>query len=139
MDISKIIAENLSRLMDDKSSLDTRDTLIRVAEKSGVGFGTVRRTKKGDGNITVEKLEAIASVFGKHAVDLMTPGVGETIKQSSALSVNEPSQPFYTFKRGDPLSKEIFDIVEALDLPGKRTLLKLAKVVAEIRVSRKAR
>lgn len=47
-------------------------TLKQIASKAGVGFGTAQRLFVGDGNITVEKLEAIAGVFHRSATDLLT-------------------------------------------------------------------
>lgn len=49
-------------------------TLKQIALKAGVGFGTTQRLFAGDGNITVEKLEAIARVFHRSATDLLTEG-----------------------------------------------------------------
>lgn len=68
MDIAKIIAYNISALMETNPSLDT---LIKVSKAANVGFGTVRRAKNGDGNITVGNLEMIASAFRKTARDLL--------------------------------------------------------------------
>jgi len=73
MDISKIIAANLTAWMQATPSLDT---IQKVEAKSGAGFGTVRRARKGEGNITVEKLAMIAAAFGKTPADLVTPQPG---------------------------------------------------------------
>lgn len=70
MDISKIIAENLTAWMAGTPGLDT---LQKLEAKSGAGFGTVRRARKGEGNITVEKLAMIAAAFGRTPADLLTP------------------------------------------------------------------
>jgi transcriptional regulator with XRE-family HTH domain len=68
MDISAIIARNLSALMEANPD---RDTLIKVSKASRVGFGTVRRTKNGDGNVTVQNLDLIARAFRRSARDLL--------------------------------------------------------------------
>lgn len=70
MDIAAVISANLRDWMAASPGLDT---LQKVEAKSGVGFGTIRRAKNGDGNITVEKLDMIAAVFGRTAADLVTP------------------------------------------------------------------
>lgn len=70
MDISKIIAANLNAWMEATPGLDT---LHKVEAKSGAGFGTVRRARKGEGNITVEKLAMIAAAFGRDPADLLQP------------------------------------------------------------------
>lgn len=70
MDIAKIISINLTALMDGTPALDT---IKKVEQKSGVGFGTIRRAKKGDANITVEKLTAIAQAFKRHPAARQMP------------------------------------------------------------------
>lgn len=73
MDIASVIAYNLSAWMDASANLGTIKALSKA---SGVGFGTVRRAKNGDGNITVQNLEAIARAFKRKAIDLLrAPGV----------------------------------------------------------------
>lgn len=69
MDILQIIAANLNDWMRDHPRFSTIKSL---ASASGVGFGTVRRIKNGDGNPTVSNLEAIARAFRRSAIDLMT-------------------------------------------------------------------
>jgi len=69
MDITEVIAHNLSAWMGSHPSLDT---LQKLSNASHVGFGTVRRAKNGDGNITVQNLEAVARAFKRSAIDLLT-------------------------------------------------------------------
>lgn len=69
MDIHETIAKNLSDWMKGPPEL----TIKQLAAKSGVGFGTVRRAKNADGNITIQNLEAIAGAFGRKATDLLVP------------------------------------------------------------------
>lgn len=70
MDIASIISKNLTAWMTATPSLDT---FKKLSAKSGVGFGTVQRAKNGDGNITADKLTAIAAAFGRTPAELMTP------------------------------------------------------------------
>ncbi|HLO65293.1 MAG TPA: helix-turn-helix transcriptional regulator [Azonexus sp.] len=81
MDITKRVAHNLSAWMDGHETLGT---LKLVAAAANVGFGTVRRAKNGDGNITVQNLDAIAKVFKKTAADLIAEP-----KQATAQQANE--------------------------------------------------
>jgi transcriptional regulator with XRE-family HTH domain len=60
-------ARNLARLME-SSRLDT---LQKVADKSGVGYGTVRRVKLADVSVTIDNLEAIAAAFGLSLVEFL--------------------------------------------------------------------
>lgn len=71
-------------------------TLKQIAIKAGVGFGTVQRLNTGDGNITVEKLEAIARVFRRSATDLLMDVAGEegvVYAVASATPIHAIEQP----------------------------------------------
>lgn len=68
MDITTIIAKNLTAWMAAHPNLDT---LLKVAAISGVGFGTVRRAKNGDGNTTIQNLAAIAAAFKRRPEHLL--------------------------------------------------------------------
>jgi len=74
MDTAAIISTNLTAWMAATPGLDT---LQKLEARSGVGFGTIRRAKNGDGNITVDKLTAIAAAFGRLPAELMTPAPTE--------------------------------------------------------------
>jgi transcriptional regulator with XRE-family HTH domain len=69
MDITEIISRNLSAWMAENPSLGT---LEKVSERSGVGYGTVRRAKTGSGNTTANNLEDIARAFGRSAADIVS-------------------------------------------------------------------
>lgn len=68
MDIAKVISTNFNALMAATPGLET---IEKVVAASHVGYGTVRRTRNGEGNITVQHLEAIAAAFKRRAVDLL--------------------------------------------------------------------
>ena len=68
MDTAKRIAKNLSQLMEQSKDLNT---IAAVAKASTVGFGTVQRARNGDGNLTVQNLELLASAFRRTARDLL--------------------------------------------------------------------
>lgn len=73
MDIAQVIAQNLSTLM---AADPERDTLMKVSKAAGVGFGTVRRAKTGDGNLTVANLELLVHAFRRSARDLLMEDCG---------------------------------------------------------------
>lgn len=81
MTLSEIISGNLVKWMADHPRLNTID---RVAEASGVGFGTVQRVKNGTGNPTAQNLQEIAQAFGRSAIDLMTPDSAAKVQEASA-------------------------------------------------------
>lgn len=109
MDISKTIAANLSAWM---AATPELDTIQKVEAKSGVGFGTVRRARNGDGNITVEKLTAIAAAFRQPPAALLTPATernGGALPPSPAIQTasNQPQSQVvplsaWPFRRIDP-------------------------------------
>lgn len=68
MEITQVIAKNLTDWMTHSSTLNTLKSLSKA---SGVGFGTVRRAKNGDGNITVQNLASIARAFKRRPIDLL--------------------------------------------------------------------
>lgn len=70
MNETQIVAKNLTSWMAITPSLST---LQKVAGKSGVGFGTVRRMKNGEGNPTRESLSKVARAFERTADDLLRP------------------------------------------------------------------
>ena len=70
MDITQIISVNLVAWMDGHKKLNT---LEKLAEASGVGFGTVRRIRNNEGNPTVKNIAAIAHAFRRKPTDLLTP------------------------------------------------------------------
>lgn len=86
MTITDIISANLDAWMRDHPTLDT---LKKVSGRSGVGFGTVRRVKNGDGNPTINNLYDIARVFGRTVEDLIRPPTGGDAVSAAEYS---PSQ-----------------------------------------------
>ncbi len=90
MDISATISENLSDWM---ARTPTLDTFKKLSAKSGVGFGTVQRAKNGDGNITVDKLTAIAAAFGRTPAELLTPKRAEDSKSAPLEVVPNCTDP----------------------------------------------
>lgn len=70
MEITKVIALNLSNWMENHPTLGT---LKKVAAASGVGFGTIQRIINNEGNPTVKNIAAIAHAFRRKPTDLMTP------------------------------------------------------------------
>ncbi len=119
MDIAKIIAGNLTALME---SYPDRETLEKVAHVSGVGFSTVRRAKNGDGNLTVQNLELIAKAFRRSARDLLAQPVDEygPAAPVTVLSVHEPPIEERELLQGyRDASQEVREIL--LDLARKAT------------------
>lgn len=83
MDITATVAANLSAWMKQTPALDT---LQKLESRSGVGFGTIRRARKGEGNLTIENLAKIAAAFGRAPADLLAPAAEKKADLPSALS-----------------------------------------------------
>lgn len=141
MDISAQIATNLTAWMSETPGLDT---IKKVSAKSAVGFGTVRRAKNGDGNITVQNLELIARAFHRHAIDLLlAPMVYGAAEAKQPLVAAEPESrgnitaiPAHRYH-----DKEIFELAElfeAMNDRGKGELMGHAKQIAKAHPKAKA-
>lgn len=71
--------------MDNHVSLTTNKA---VGERSGVGRSTVQRIRAREGSTTIDKIEAIASVFGVTAADLLaeTKSANQEIERSAGFA-----------------------------------------------------
>lgn len=119
MKITDNISANLSMWMGVSENLDT---IKKVASRSGVGFGTVRRIKNGDTNPTISNLCDIAKAFGKRVEDLLAPENQDT--NVVRLTANEHSVPIYS-----PVMRELHELAEAMNESGKWQLIGMAKVL----------
>lgn len=127
MDIAKTISTNLTAWMNVSKDLDT---IKKVEEKSGVGFGTVRRTKKGDANITVEKLTLIAGAFKRHPAELLIdkalPGDYALPSPPPPPQANEPQADRLALF--SPLVAEVIQIMEGLTHSQQREVVGAVKM-----------
>lgn len=89
MDIKLVVAQNLSRLMDQSQTLDT---IKKLSSRSGVGYGTIRRAKNGDGNTTIENLVEIAKAFGLKASDLLRDQTEDQALAPVAVTIKPKSE-----------------------------------------------
>lgn len=129
MDITQIIAGNLKAWMDATPALDT---VKKLSDKSKVGFGTVRRTRNGEGNITVQNLAAIAHAFGRTAIDLITPASGDysTAPPATRLTASENIAHLPATAHATAALTELLSLAEAIDDPGRWQLVGQAKLLA---------
>lgn len=137
MDIAKVIGANLTALMASHPGLDT---FKKIAARSGVGFGTVQRAKNGDGNITVEKLTAIALAFGRHPAELMIPdgacqggeaGRYPKAVDADALRLVAQDAAAVVVRIGSPLRDELAEIAERINDGGLHELIGEARQIAK--------
>jgi transcriptional regulator with XRE-family HTH domain len=121
MDISKTIAKNLDAWM---AATPALDTLKKVSSKSGVGFGTVRRARNGDGNTTIQNLSAIARALKRRPEDLLVSSDYSTDDKVTRLAAREPSPR-------SPLIDELIALAERMNERGQAQLIERAEVLAQ--------
>ena len=105
MKITDHISANLGAWMSANQNLDT---IKKVAAKSHVGFGTVRRVRNGDGNPTITNLCDIAKAFGRSVEDLIAP-------PGNAVNVIPISQVESNAKDVSQAMKELLVLTDTMD------------------------
>jgi transcriptional regulator with XRE-family HTH domain len=140
MDIADVIAANIAALIESHPGLDTSK---KIAARAGVGFGTIQRARKGDGNITIEKLTAIAGAFGRHPAELMierpatanidTNGDYARTIEGSCQRIHDAAVARPVITLPDPRLKEITTLAERIDDAGLARLVGYAQRLAEER------
>lgn len=66
--VRRVLGENMVSLMRHHGQANRR-----LAEKVGIGEGTIQRAKRGTASLTIDNLAAIAEVFGLQAWQMLTP------------------------------------------------------------------
>lgn len=102
---SLVLAHNLTSWM---AASRTLDTLEKVAARSGVGFGSIRRIKSGDANPTIETIADVARAFHKTAIDFLTPPEIDNVVHM----VQEPAATYHVPNR---LVESLLDAIEVLN------------------------
>lgn len=120
MDITATIAANLNTWMEASPTLNT---IKRVAARAGIGFGTVRRARNGDGNTTIQNLAAIARAFGRSVEDLIRPADYPCGGNVTPLAAQEPPPV-------PPLIAELLAIADGINDRGLAELIGRAKELA---------
>lgn len=140
MDIKQIIAQNLSRLIDQSPVLDTVE---KVSSRSGVGFGTVRRARKAQGNITVVNLDGVARAFGVDVAYLVTnhdeameskntkPGESYAVNQPQTSYANKVAGAIKPKNKRDKLSERINQALEHINEDGLLVAIGRIETLAE--------
>lgn len=128
MDISQTIARNLGSWMAERAD---RDTIKKVSIASGVGFGTVQRARNGQGNITVQNLEAIAKAFRRSPIDLLCLPIEaystEAPKSSPAM---QQATPVLALPE-DPDIAEVAKLMRGMNVAGKARVVGFARSMAD--------
>lgn len=133
MDINEIIARNLTAWMAEKPGLST---LKKVAARSAAGYGTIRRAKNGEGNLTVQNLELIASAFNKSVADLIRAPRYDDAQPADALLAREtarvvPMSQSAPADQWSPILREVVALAERLPDMALVELRGMAKMLCE--------
>lgn len=121
MKITDHISKNLAAWMSTSQNLDT---IKKVAAKSHVGFGTIRRVRNGDGNPTITNLCDIAKAFGRPLEDLITPA--NSIENIVEIKSSELIAP-----NNSPAICELIDLANMMDESSQWQLIGMAKLLAK--------
>lgn len=111
MTARETLAENLRALMEAHHTHKSTLAIERATDGIGskVGKSTIDRALKGETNLTLDHMEAIASVYGLDVWQLMAPGLRP--KSPPVLrSIGETEDQLY--KRIGELAKEIAGLQE---------------------------
>lgn len=84
MDIKQIIAANIETLR--RQPDGSLETLKSMSKRSGVSFSTIQRVSRGEINITVENLAALAKAYRKTPCDLLRAPDANAPELPSAMS-----------------------------------------------------
>lgn len=106
MTARETLAENLRALMEAHRTHKSTLAIERATESIGskVGKSTIDRALRGETNLTLDHMEAIASIYGLDVWQLMAPGLRP--KSPPVLrSIGEAEDRLY--KRIGELAKEI--------------------------------
>lgn len=109
MPARETLAENLRALMEAHHTYKSTPAIERATEALGskVGKSTIDRAMKGETNLTIDHLEAIASIYGLDAWQLMAPGLRP--KSPPVLkSIGETEDRLY--RRIDQLLEELAEL-----------------------------
>ena len=108
--LSKILSTNLHVLMQ-KEGLDT---LAKLAQKAGIGSGTIHRVKNGEGSTTIATVESIAEAFNIAATELLSV---DMVVKGSSLS---------------PATQDFIGLMESTDVRGQSKILNAAQDAYEL-------
>lgn len=106
------IAKNLNAWMLQDQSMDTVE---KVAARAKIGFGTVRRIRKGEINPTLSSLECIANAFGKNLEDLLANPDGEAYKLAHSPSEHQAKFQVREKPTQDVLFAEVVEMLKKME------------------------
>lgn len=132
MDISTVIAKNLSAWMAATPSLDT---IKKVSDKSKVGFGTVQRAKNGDGNITVANLLSIARAFGRLPEELLADPATMGVSEDRG-TYGDTDRLRLAYAQADQESRHVVDIILGIETGEPSAVLRSAITTALLAAKR---
>lgn len=113
MNINRVIANNLNRLMSDNTELNTNE---KLAAKSHVGRSTIQRARTGDANLTVVNLYQLAEALKRPVHELLEREPPKTLR-----ACEPPTAPYAVVK--NPTRAEIDKLLDQTDEKGLEVAL----------------
>lgn len=123
-DLKKILADNLTRLMEKTPGLGTQDAVSKKAKRysSTMSQSTIGRIQNADTNATLEKIDALARTFGVPPWELLKP---EISKESENAHRFTPPLDQIAVSSNDEFRDEV---LKRLDI-GKQALIALEEYI----------
>ncbi|MFC3146750.1 helix-turn-helix domain-containing protein [Piscinibacterium candidicorallinum] len=99
--LAEVVAENVRRLMNASTQLNSNQ---KLASAAGLGHGTIDRLRRGEGNLTIESLAAIADALGTEPWQLL---VANWKPSSPPVLLEGGDRELALFKRFTQLCEDI--------------------------------
>lgn len=131
MKLEQILAKNITRLMETTTGLDTID---KVAQRSGVGRGTVDRVRKAEVSTKIETVELLAAAFGVSPLALLSetwPPAAAAVEEHPPLAeTNVATRRVPTSMQWvSPEEDELLTDFRTTDDEGRRTMKNIGSIV----------
>lgn len=123
MNLTSILATNLTRLMDETVGMDTVE---KVSSRSTVSRGTVDRVKKGEVATKIETVQLLANAFGLTPVQLLSENLG---RGSGSASGEAPTSDDPFLQWTNRREAGLLSAYRNADDEGKDTIEKIARMV----------
>lgn len=134
MKLEDILAKNITDLMAATTGLETID---KVAQRSGVGRGTVDRVRKAEVSTKIETVALLAAAFGVTPIALLSHDarhepieVAPVDHQPNDLDRSRTTPTSLQWVSSD--ENELLSAYRGTDDEGRRTLLNIASIVPKV-------
>lgn len=136
MKLEMILAGNLNQLMADTPGLNTVD---QVAQRSGVGRGTVDRVRKAEVSTKIETVDLLATAFGVSPLALLSENMSFATNEAP-VTESAVASSTAALKNSTPTSMQwvspdesgLLSDYRTTDDDGRRTVRNIASMVPKV-------